>query len=99
MDHPRSPIRGRIEARLAEPGEVVSSGTAIITLLDLNKVYLRGFVPEGDIGGNPRVGEMALQVPVDAAARMQVGQRGEHRGACHRQEAIERLFEHGLESA
>jgi HlyD family secretion protein len=36
--------------RSAEPGEVVQAGTAIVTLLDLSKVYLRGFVPEGDIG-------------------------------------------------
>ncbi len=36
--------------RAAEPGEVVQAGTAIVTLLDLTKVYLRGFVPEGQIG-------------------------------------------------
>jgi len=36
--------------RAAEPGEVVQAGTAIITQLDLSKVYLRGFVPEGEIG-------------------------------------------------
>ena len=36
--------------RAAEPGEVVTAGTAIVTLLDLSKVYLRGFVPEGQIG-------------------------------------------------
>jgi len=36
--------------RAAEPGEVVTAGTAIITLLDLSKVYLRGFIPEGEIG-------------------------------------------------
>src|SRR5207253_6205634 len=34
----------------AEPGEVVQAGTAIVTMLDLSKVYLRGFVPEGQIG-------------------------------------------------
>ena len=36
--------------RAAEPGEVVQAGTAVVTLLDLSKVYLRGFVPEGQIG-------------------------------------------------
>jgi HlyD family secretion protein len=39
-----------VTTRAAEPGEVVTSGTAIVTLLDLSKVYLRGFVPEGQIG-------------------------------------------------
>jgi HlyD family secretion protein len=45
-----APFTGTVITRTAEPGEVVQAGTAIITLLDLNKVYLRGFVPEGQIG-------------------------------------------------
>src|SRR5262245_7809587 len=45
-----APFEGTISTRTAEPGEVVSPGTAIVTMLDLSKVYLRGFVPEGDIG-------------------------------------------------
>ena len=46
----KAPFSGTVVTRAAEPGEVVTAGTAIITLLDLTKVYLRGFVPEGDIG-------------------------------------------------
>ncbi len=45
-----APFAGTVMTRAAEPGEVVQAGTAIITLLDLTKVYLRGFVPEGEIG-------------------------------------------------
>lgn len=45
-----APFTGTVATRTAEPGEVVAAGTAIITLLDLSRVYLRGFVPEGDIG-------------------------------------------------
>jgi len=45
-----APFDGVITTRAAEPGEVVTAGTAIVTLLDLSKVYLRGFVPEGQIG-------------------------------------------------
>lgn len=45
-----APFSGTVATRTAEPGEVVAAGTAIVTLLDLNKVYLRGFVPEGQIG-------------------------------------------------
>jgi HlyD family secretion protein len=45
-----APFEGTIATRTAEPGEVVSPGTPIVTMLDLTKVYLRGFVPEGDIG-------------------------------------------------
>ncbi len=45
-----APFDGTVVTRTAEPGEVVQAGTAIVTLLDLNKVYLRGFVPESQIG-------------------------------------------------
>lgn len=45
-----APFDGTVMTRAAEPGEVVPAGTAIVTLLDLSKVYLRGFVPEGLIG-------------------------------------------------
>jgi HlyD family secretion protein len=45
-----APFSGTVATRTAEPGEVVAAGTAIVTILDLGKVYLRGFVPEGDIG-------------------------------------------------
>jgi HlyD family secretion protein len=45
-----APFDGTVMTRAAEPGEVVQAGTAIITLLDLRQVYLRGFIPEGDIG-------------------------------------------------
>jgi HlyD family secretion protein len=46
----RAPFDGTIATRTAEPGEVVQAGTAVVTMLDLRKVYLRGFVPEGQIG-------------------------------------------------
>ncbi len=54
----RAPFSGTVVTRAAEPGEVVTAGTAIVTLLDLTKVYLRGFVPEGDIG-KVKVGQAA----------------------------------------
>ena len=46
----KAPFSGTVATRTAEPGEVVTAGTAIITLVDLQQVYLRGFVPEGQIG-------------------------------------------------
>jgi HlyD family secretion protein len=45
-----APFSATVTTRAAEPGEVVTAGTAIVTLLDLSKVYLRGYVPEGQIG-------------------------------------------------
>jgi HlyD family secretion protein len=46
----RAPFGGTVTTRSAEPGEVVTAGTAIVTLLNLDRVYLRGFIPEGEIG-------------------------------------------------
>jgi HlyD family secretion protein len=46
----RAPFSGTVITRAAEPGEVVTAGTSIVTLLDLTQVYLRGFIPEGQIG-------------------------------------------------
>jgi HlyD family secretion protein len=45
-----APFSGTVATRTAEPGEVVAPGTAIVTLVDLSQVYLRGFIPEGQIG-------------------------------------------------
>ncbi|HEU5196647.1 MAG TPA: HlyD family efflux transporter periplasmic adaptor subunit [Methylomirabilota bacterium] len=45
-----APFAGTVATRTAEPGEVVSAGTPIITLVNLGEVYLRAFVPEGQIG-------------------------------------------------
>ena len=53
-----APFSGTVITRAAEPGEVVQAGTAIITLLDLSQVYLRGFITEGDIG-KVKVGQPA----------------------------------------
>jgi HlyD family secretion protein len=53
-----APFDGTVITRSAEPGEVVTAGTVIVTLVDLSKVYLRGFVPEGQIG-RVKVGQTA----------------------------------------
>ena len=53
-----APFDGMIATRTAEPGEVVQPGTPIVTLIDMSRVYLRGYVPEGDIG-KVKVGQTA----------------------------------------
>ncbi len=54
----RAPFAGTIVTRSAEPGEIVGNGAPIVTLVDLGRVYLRGFVPEGRIG-TVKVGQPA----------------------------------------
>ena len=61
----RAPFDGTIVTRSAEPGEIVGPGAAIVTLVDLTRVYLRGFVPEGRIG-TVKVGQPA-RVYVDSS--------------------------------
>jgi HlyD family secretion protein len=53
-----APFDGTVMTRAAEPGEVVTAGTSIVTLLDLSKMYLKGYVPEGQIG-NIQIGQPA----------------------------------------
>ncbi|MBW4693998.1 MAG: efflux RND transporter periplasmic adaptor subunit [Lyngbya sp. HA4199-MV5] len=53
-----SPINGVVTARSKEPGAVVINGQTLLSLLDFNTVYLRGFVPESDVG-RIRVGQKA----------------------------------------
>jgi HlyD family secretion protein len=53
-----APFNGTVATRTAEPGEVVMAGTPIVTLVNLGEVYLRAFVPEGQIG-RVRIGQPA----------------------------------------
>jgi len=52
----KAPFDGVILVRQAELGEVVSPGAAIVTLADINHVWLRAYVNEPDIG-KIRLGE------------------------------------------
>lgn len=54
----RAPFSGTVITRAVEPGEVIAPGTPVVTLLNLDRVYLRGFVPEGQIG-DVKVGQVA----------------------------------------
>ncbi|WP_103222593.1 HlyD family secretion protein [Roseibium marinum] len=46
----KAPIAGRVQYRLAEPGEVLSVGGRVITLLDLAHVYMTIFLPTTEVG-------------------------------------------------
>ena len=53
-----APFDAVVATRAAEPGEVVTAGTTIVSLVNFNEVYLRGFISEGEIG-HVRVGQPA----------------------------------------
>jgi HlyD family secretion protein len=60
-----APIRGRIETRLAEPGEVLPAGGRVLSLIDLSDVYMYVFLPES-VTGKIRLGSEA-RIVLDAA--------------------------------
>ncbi|NEX92175.1 efflux RND transporter periplasmic adaptor subunit [Caulobacter sp. 17J65-9] len=60
-----APLRGRIQSRLAEPGEVLGQGGRVLSMLDLSDVYMYVFLPE-QVTGKVAVGTEA-RIVLDAA--------------------------------
>jgi HlyD family secretion protein len=60
-----SPIDGVVITRTTEPGEVIAAGKTVLTLINLGDVFLRGYIPEKQVGA-VRVGQ-AAQVFLDSA--------------------------------
>lgn len=54
----KSPIDGVCVMRNVEPGDLVAPGLTLLSLLDLQSVYFKGFIPEGEVG-NVIVGQQA----------------------------------------
>ena len=46
----RAPTAGRVQYRLAEPGEVLAAGGRVVSMLDLAEVYMTVFLPETTAG-------------------------------------------------
>ncbi len=46
----RSPRDGRVQYRVAQPGEVLNAGGAVLNLVDLSDVYMTFFLPTEDAG-------------------------------------------------
>jgi HlyD family secretion protein len=53
-----APTEGRIQYKLAQPGEVLAAGGRVLTLLDLSDVYLTIFVP-ASVAGPLHIGDDA----------------------------------------
>jgi HlyD family secretion protein len=46
----KAPVSGRVQYRLAQPGEVLAAGAPVLTLLDLTDVYMTVFLPASAAG-------------------------------------------------
>lgn len=45
-----SPTAGTVTARFVDVGEIVNAGTPALEIVDLDRLYLKVFVPEADVG-------------------------------------------------
>lgn len=61
----KAPRTGRVQNRLAEPGEILAAGGKVVTLLDLTDVYMTIFLP-GSVAGRLAIGSDA-RIILDAA--------------------------------
>ena len=61
----KAPRGGRVQYRLAEPGEVLPAGGKLLSLLDLTDVYMTLFLPE-TLAGRVAIGAQA-RIVLDAA--------------------------------
>ncbi len=61
----KAPRDGRVQYRIAQPGEVVGAGGRVLSLLDLSDVYMTFFLPTG-AAGRLSIGEPA-RIVLDAA--------------------------------
>jgi HlyD family secretion protein len=61
----KAPVSGRVEYKLAQPGEIIAAGGRVATLLDLTDVFMTIFLP------TPEAGKVALgaeaRIVLDAA--------------------------------
>lgn len=46
----KAPVAGTLVTRIVDAGEVVSAGSPLFTLVDLDRLYLKVYVPEKEIG-------------------------------------------------
>jgi HlyD family secretion protein len=53
-----SPIEGIVQTRSVEPGTVVAPGTTLLTVINPDDVFMRGFIPAGRVG-EVKVGQSA----------------------------------------
>ena len=61
----KAPRDGRVQVRVAQPGEVLGGGGRVLNLLDLSDVYMTFFVPE-TVAGRVALGS-EVRIVLDAA--------------------------------
>lgn len=67
----QAPLAGRVLYRLAEPGEVLAAGGKVLTLLDMDQVFMTIYLPSQEagklaLGDEARIALDALAAPIPA---------------------------------
>ena len=58
----KAPREGRVQYRIAEPGEVLAAGGRVLNLVDLGDVYMTFFLPTAEAGRVPLGAEVHLVI-------------------------------------
>lgn len=66
----KSPRAGRVQYRVAQPGEVVAGGGTVLNLVDLGDVYMTFFLPE-TVAGKVAIGS-EVRLVLDAAPQFTI---------------------------
>ncbi len=69
----RAPTDGRVQIRIAEPGETLQAGGKVLNLLDLSDVFMTFYLPAGE-AGRLRLGSEARLI-LDAAPELVIPAR------------------------
>src|SRR5690606_20780161 len=69
----KAPRSGRVQYRVAQPGEVVGAGGKILNLIDLSDVYMSFFMPE-TVAGRVALGS-EVRIVLDAAPHIAIPAR------------------------
>lgn len=69
----KAPRDGRVQFRVAQPGEVVAAGGKVLNMVDLSDVYMAFFVPE-TVAGRIAIGSEA-RIVLDAAPQFVIPAR------------------------
>ena len=82
--HLTAPRAGRVQYRIAQPGEVIAAGGKVLNMVDLSDVYMTFFLPETVVGKVALGSEVHLildaapQYVIPAQSRMSQAPRSSH---------------------
>jgi len=65
-----SPIDGVCTVRSVEPGEVVTPGQILLSIVDPSAIYMKGFIPEGNLS-QVKIGQ-AAQITLDSPGQAHI---------------------------